>query len=101
MILDGLELNASPSGVRLRLRVRPGGRRDAILGVHGGALRVAVAAAPEKGKANAAVVRLLAKVIGVSRRAIEITAGQGSPDKSVVVAEVSADELRRRLEAGS
>ena len=47
---DELELTPVAGGTRLRLRVKPGARKTAIVGVHGGALKVAVAAAPKKEK---------------------------------------------------
>lgn len=95
-----LELTPLPGGhTRLRLRVRPGGRRNAVLGEHGGALRVTVAARPERGKANEAVVALLADVLGLPLSALEIASGRASPDK-VVVIRLAAAEVRRRLRLG-
>ena len=91
-----LELSPAGDGTRLRLRVRPGARRDAIVGVHGGALKLAVTAAPERGRANAAALRLLADALGVGLDALELTAGAGSADKAVRV-ELPAEALRERL----
>lgn len=97
MSADDLEVTAVAGGLRLRLRVRPGSRREGIVGVHGGALKLAVSVAPERGKANDRVVELLAERLGVSRGAVTITAGTTSPDKVAVVSGLGADELRRRL----
>lgn len=83
-----LELAPVRGGTRLRLRVKPGARKTAILGVHGGALKIAVAAAPEKGKANRAVVALLADALGLNASEVTIVAGESSQDK---VAEVALD----------
>ena len=82
---DAAPFSAAKGGTRVRLRVRPGGRRNAILGVHGGALKVTVTAAPERGKANDAVVDLLAGALGVSPSEIEIVSGHASPDKTAIV----------------
>ena len=60
-----MELSPREGGTRLELRVKPGARRSAIVGVHGGALTVAVPAAPEKGKANRAVLDLLGELVRV------------------------------------
>lgn len=97
MSAGDLEVTEVAGRARLRLRVRPGSRREGIVGVHGGALKLAVSVAPERGKANERVVELLAELLDVPRGAVEITAGAASPDKVVVVSGLGADELRRRL----
>ncbi len=61
--------------LELELWVVPGGSRTALTGEHDGRLRVAVAAAPEDGKANKAVQRLLAELTGTSARDVELVRG--------------------------
>ena len=85
---DDLELTPFPNGTRVRLRVKAGARKTAIVGVHGGALKVSVAAAPERGKANRAVLKLLAEVLGLASSGVAIVSGKSSQDK---VAEVTLD----------
>lgn len=85
---DDLELTPFPAGTRLRLRVKAGAKTSAIVGVHGGALKVSVAAAAERGKANRAVVKLLAEVLGLTPSGVAIVSGKSSQDK---VAEVALD----------
>ncbi len=80
------------------MKVVPGASRTAILGTWNDALRVAVAAPPEAGKANAAVIKLLSDSLGVDRRSIEIRAGHSRPLKTLLVAGLSADELRARID---
>ena len=87
------------SSIRLRLRVSPGASRSEVVGRHGEAWKVRVAAPPEGGKANDAVVDLLAGILGVSRSTIEIVSGQGSRDKTVVVDGLSAEAAGARLAA--
>jgi uncharacterized protein YggU (UPF0235/DUF167 family) len=58
---------------------------------------VRVAAAPEAGKANDAVVRLLAVTLAVPLRDVEIVSGHGSRDKTVALAGLDTDEIERRL----
>jgi hypothetical protein len=70
-----------------------------VAGVHGGALKVAVAAPPEKGKANREVVRLVAGAFGLGVGDIEIVAGETSPDK-VVRLPLSPTEAAERWAAG-
>ena len=71
---------AAADGVRLRLRVQPRARRNQVDGLvaeadGGVALKVAVTAAPEDGKANAAVIALLAKAWGLPKSAFTVVAG--------------------------
>jgi hypothetical protein len=80
----------SPSGLSLFVRVTPNAGRDAIEGValrdDGTAmLRVRVSAVPDKGKANAAVIALLAKALGVPKSSITVTSGETSRMKTLAV----------------
>ena len=95
---DGLELAAVDGGTRLRLRVKPGARSGAIVGLHGGALKVTVSAPPERGKANDAVAELLSDALGLPRAGVAIVAGAASQDKVVVIA-LPVEEARKRLDA--
>lgn len=79
-------LEATPEGVRLRLRIQPRASRTEVAGLHGDRLRIRLAAAPVDGAANEELVRFLAEVLGVPRRAVEVTAGHGSRQKTVTVA---------------
>jgi uncharacterized protein len=58
-----------------------------------------VSAPPQDGRANAAVVELLADVLGVPARTISVVSGHGARDKLVEVAGIAPDEIDRRLEA--
>ena len=94
---NGLELVEDARGAtRLKLRVRAGARQNALVGTHAGALKVTVTAAPEKGLANKAVLLLLADRLGLAPSSLELTAGHGSPGKTVRVP-LTAPELRQRL----
>lgn len=85
---------------RVRLKVVPGSRANAVVGPLGDRLKVKVAAPPEDGKANAAVCALLAGVLGVSRRAVTIVAGQTHPEKTARVEGMTAAEVMARLAPG-
>jgi hypothetical protein len=97
--LSTLKLTDTPEGCRLRLRVRPGARRDEIVGAHGEALKIAVSALPERGRANRAVLELLAKSLGLPASRLRLAAGETSPDKTVLIQGISGEEMRRRLES--
>ena len=81
------------------MKVVPGASRDAVVGPYGDALKVRVAAAPEAGAANQAVVRLLAITFGVSAAAVRITRGHTSPHKQICIAGVTVDGLRGSLDS--
>ena len=87
--------------MRFRVRLTPRGGRDRIEGFAPGAageraLRVRVAAPPVDGAANAALVRLVAKALGMPKSAVTIVGGEASRDKTVEVAGDAA-ELAERL----
>jgi uncharacterized protein (TIGR00251 family) len=86
---------------RLHLRVSPGSSASGIVGRHGTAWKVRVAAAPTDGKANAAVVALLADTLELPQRDVEIVSGHGSRDKTVALTGIDHDELERRLAQAS
>ena len=79
----------------------PGAARPEVVGRHGQGWKVRVAAAPEGGKANDAVVRLLAEALDVPKRDVAIVSGHGARDKVVAFAGIGAEEIERRLSASS
>lgn len=81
------------------LRVSPGASRARILGEHAGALKISVSAAPEKGKANKAVVEFLAGVLGVKKSDISVVSGETSRDKRIAVRGLDAKTLSDKLSA--
>ena len=82
---------------RLRLRVAPGAARPAVVGRHGDAWKVRVAAAPERGRANDAVLALLAETLRLPRASVCLVSGGSSRDKIVELAGIDPDETDRRL----
>jgi uncharacterized protein (TIGR00251 family) len=86
----------TPTGVALYLRVTPNAGRDVIGGAENRddgttCLRVHVSAVPDKGKANAAVIELLAKKLKLPKSAFKVTAGESSRCKTIAVATSSQD----------
>jgi uncharacterized protein len=71
------------------------------VGRHGAGWKIRVAAAPEGGKANAAVIRLLASTLAVPARDVAIVSGHGSRDKTVALTGIDGAEIERRLAAAS
>jgi uncharacterized protein (TIGR00251 family) len=85
-------------GCILPVRAQPGAKRDAILGERNGAMRVAVTAAPERGKANEAIVRVLAEALGCKPSQVALLSGETSREKRFLIAGMTPDELRSRIE---
>jgi uncharacterized protein len=96
---ENLELTRHEGALLMRLRVSPGARRDRLMGVHGNALKLAVAAPPEDGKANAAVLAFLADLLDAPERDLRLTSGHASRDKRVCISGLTADDIRARLNA--
>ena len=82
---------------RLRLRVVPGAAKAGIVGRYGEAWKVRVAAAPERGAANDAVVNLIAEALGIQSRDVRLVSGRASRDKIVEVAGVPPAETEALL----
>lgn len=94
-----IELAARDDGVLLPVRARAGARRTTICGEQSGALKVTVTQAPERGKANLAISRLLAKELGLKKSQIELVAGTTAPQKKFLIHEISIEELSKRIAA--
>jgi uncharacterized protein (TIGR00251 family) len=92
-------LQAHELGVILPIRAQPGAGRNALLGEHHGTLKVAVTQAPEKGKANKAVIEVLAKSLCIKRSQIELLSGETSQQKKFLIREISLAELADKLRA--
>ena len=83
----------------LRLRIVPGTRRSEIVGRHSDGWKVRVAAAPEGGKANEELLRLLARTLDLPRRDLELTHGKGSRDKVVALEGLTGEAADGKLAA--
>lgn len=84
--------------VRLRVRVQPGASRSEVIGWQGQCLRVRVQAPPLEGRANAAVIDLLAKALDVPRRRLRLERGEATREKVIAVEGLEEADIRQRLE---
>ena len=82
---------------RLRLRVSPGANRAGVVGRHGESWKIRVVAAPEGGRANDAVTRLLAETLSIPRAAVTIVSGHSGRDKIVELTGLGPAQIERRL----
>jgi hypothetical protein len=89
-----LDLTETDDGVLIPVKVVPSASRDRIAGVLDGALKITVAAPPEKGKANKAVIALLARALGVKKHQLAVVVGATSPHKTVAARGVEAGAVR-------
>jgi uncharacterized protein (TIGR00251 family) len=92
-----IALESHPEGTILPVKAHAGARRNAIRGQQAGALQVSVTQAPEKGKANKAIIALLAQALEVRKSQIELLAGETSPHKRFLVRAIAAPELAERI----
>jgi uncharacterized protein (TIGR00251 family) len=81
----------------LNVHVQPAAGRSAVVGRHGDALKVRVAAPPVEGRANAATVEVLAETLGVKAASVELTSGESSRQKRFLVRGVEAEDVEQRL----
>ena len=84
--------------VVLHVHVQPGAGRTAVVGRHGNALKVRVAAPPQAGRANDASAALLAEEFGVRAAQVELVGGASSREKRFRISGIELDGFRRRLE---
>jgi len=97
---EGLAIRTLADGsVGFDALVSPGAPRSVVRGVHGGALKMAVNAPPERGKANEAAVELVAGLLGVAVSRVSVVSGLRSRRKRFRVTGVRAGELAARLVA--
>jgi uncharacterized protein (TIGR00251 family) len=82
---------------RITVRVSPGARRTELAGRHGAGWKVRVAAPPERGRANEALVVHLAGLLGLPKAAVRVVAGATSRDKLVEIDGLSPAEVDARL----
>jgi uncharacterized protein (TIGR00251 family) len=74
-----------PDGLRLFLHVQPGAKKTEVAGLHGGRLKIRLAAPPIDGRANAALCAFLAKALGVPKSAVSVESGEAARQKTVRV----------------
>ena len=95
--MSELAIQEVSGGVVFAAKIVPGSSKTSVAGLLEGMLKVKVSAAPEKGKANKALLGFLAGQLGVKRNALSIIRGQSSPIKSVQVVGVTAASLLAKL----
>ena len=86
-------------GSLLPVRAQPGARKSAVVGEHGGTLKVAVTAPPEDGRANEAITDLLRDWLELKRSQVELIGGKTNRNKQFLIRGLTPDELATRMAA--
>lgn len=84
-------------GCVLPVRAQPGAKRVGVQGERNGALKVAVTAPPEDGRANKALVEVLREALGLKRSQVELLSGETSRDKRFLIRGLTKAELEGRV----
>ncbi len=92
-----IAISEHAEGCVLPIRAQPGAKKNAVLGERAGALRIAVSAAPERGKANEAIRTVLCESLSCKASQISILSGETSRDKRFLITGMTSDELARRV----
>jgi uncharacterized protein (TIGR00251 family) len=74
-----------PDGLLIDVRVQPKSSQNAVVGIHGEVLKIKLNAPPVEGKANKALIQLMAKLLGCPKSAVEIISGQASRSKRLLI----------------
>jgi hypothetical protein len=94
-----LTLRDTPTGCTLTVRVHPGARRNAITGMHDGALKVSLTTPPTDGRANAALIAFLADRLNRPRASITLLTGATSRSKTLRLEGLTSTELTAALDS--
>jgi uncharacterized protein len=84
-------------GCVLPVRAQPGAKKARVLGEQAGALKVAVTAPPQDGRANQALLEALRELLGLRRSQVELLSGETSRDKRFLIRGVSKEDLEQRI----
>ena len=85
------------NGAVIRVHVQPKSRREQILGMHGDRIKLAVTEPPDKGKANEAVLRLIASALNLAPSRVELLRGSTSRQKDLLVREFTVEDAKRLI----
>lgn len=92
-----IQITEHADGCVIAVRAQPGARRNGIVGEHAGALKVAVTAPPDKGRANDAITAVLANAFGLKPSQVEFVSGLTSRQKTFRLCGLTMPTARSRL----
>jgi uncharacterized protein (TIGR00251 family) len=88
-----VQIRSHADGATVAVRAKPGAKKDAVLGERAGALLVSVTAPAQDGRANDAIVELLAARLGARRSQLDLVSGRTSRDKVILVRGATVEQL--------
>jgi hypothetical protein len=91
------EIRETAAGAQFALRVQPRASRNAVAGIVGDALKLAITAPPVDGKANQAVIEFFAELLRVPKSSVVIVAGETGRNKRIAIRGMKADAVRKAL----
>jgi len=92
-----LRITDSSDGCVLPVRAHPGAKRNAITGIHDGALKISLTTPPTDGRANEALIAFLAEKLKLPRGRISLVSGQTNRSKAFRITGLNAEEVRTLL----
>ena len=84
-------------GIVVSVKVQPNSSKDRVVGEYADQIKIAVTVAPEKGKANKAVIKLFAKWLGIKSSDIQIISGETSRDKELFIRNITEENLYKLI----
>jgi len=88
-----IKLRAVEGGIVVSVKVQPNASKDRVVGEHADQIKIAVTVAPEKGKANKAVIKILSQRLGIKNSDMQIISGQTSRDKKVFIKNITEEDI--------
>ena len=94
-----IPVHDTPAGATFQVKVHPRARKNAITGVLGDALKLALTSPPVEGRANEACIEFIAKFLNVPPSSVTIAAGESSRQKLIRVTGIRAAQVEEKLRA--
>jgi uncharacterized protein (TIGR00251 family) len=94
-----VEIASHSAGAVIKIKAHPGARRQGLSGIHDGALKIDVNSAPEKGKANKEIRKILAGVFGLRQAELELLSGETSQLKKILLKGIAPEEAAAKIQA--
>ncbi len=90
-----IKIREVEDGIVVSVKVQPNSSKDLMAGKYADQIKISVTVAPEKGKANKAVIKLFAKWLGIKSSDIQIISGETSRDKELFIRNITEEDLYR------
>ena len=87
----------APDGCTLQVRIHPGARKNAITGIHAGALKISLTTPPVDGRANEALIAFLSDQLRIPKASISLISGQTNRSKTLRIATLTAPQVEAAL----